>query len=363
MNVLIVVSTSEAVGVAVHVRELVVWVISQGWCPVVVLPKEGWLSSELQSMGVNVVAPSLRYPSSLGLLAVAMGNLTRRYAREVELVHAHGRLALLACWMGTVGRQRSVRVATIHQAHNLRTGGGQSLFGYVEVLLYRRMARVWFVSRHLADAWHPVLKIPGRRVHVIPNWTRSSLSTFTGVKPRGKQVRLLGVGRLSPEKNWAAAVEVLQVLRSRGVNVSLSLIGSGPCKSSLVQLGQRLGVTEYLNFCGAVDNAYTFMPDYDCLVIPSLVESFGLVSLEGFACGLPVVANNIPGLAETVGDAALLVDFGDVGAAAGQIAGLMDSPLAQEAQVRRGLDRVGHFQMSPGLSSSIASFYDAPKGC
>jgi len=57
-------------------------------------------------------------------------------------------------------------------------------------------------------------------------------------------------------------------------------------------------------FTGPVDNDLT--PKYysaaDVVVIPSLYEPFGLVAIEAFACGLPVVATNLGGLSDTVDD-------------------------------------------------------------
>ena len=50
------------------------------------------------------------------------------------------------------------------------------------------------------------------------------------------------------------------------------------------------------------------MHSADILVIPSLWEGFGLIAAEGMACGIPIVASNVPGLSEVIGDAGLKVD-------------------------------------------------------
>jgi glycosyltransferase involved in cell wall biosynthesis len=52
------------------------------------------------------------------------------------------------------------------------------------------------------------------------------------------------------------------------------------------------------------------------VLLPSLYEGFGLTALEGMSCGAPVIASDVSSIPEVVGDAALLVPPGDVGALA-----------------------------------------------
>jgi glycosyltransferase involved in cell wall biosynthesis len=49
----------------------------------------------------------------------------------------------------------------------------------------------------------------------------------------------------------------------------------------------------------------------DLYVQPSRVEGFGIAALEAMASGLPIIASNVPGLAEVVGENGLLFPAGD----------------------------------------------------
>jgi len=72
----------------------------------------------------------------------------------------------------------------------------------------------------------------------------------------------------------------------------------------LVALAQKLGIEQQVQFVGAVQQAQ--LPAYyaaaDVTVVPSWYESFGLVALESMACGTPVVAARVGGLASLVRD-------------------------------------------------------------
>ena len=58
-------------------------------------------------------------------------------------------------------------------------------------------------------------------------------------------------------------------------------------------------------FLGFRRDVAKIMHSSDILVIPSIWEGFGLIAAEGMACGLPIAASNVPGLAEIVGDVGL----------------------------------------------------------
>jgi glycosyltransferase involved in cell wall biosynthesis len=87
----------------------------------------------------------------------------------------------------------------------------------------------------------------------------------------------------------------------------------------------RLGLRDAVVILGPVPDAdlpalYTAA---ELLALPSLHEGFGLPVLEAMACGTPVVAADIPALAETAGGAALLVDPRDASALAAAMRALV----------------------------------------
>jgi len=69
-------------------------------------------------------------------------------------------------------------------------------------------------------------------------------------------------------------------------------------------LVKKLGISEMVGFVGAVEheNMPKFYNAADICVVPSYHESFGMVAVESLACGTPVVASRVGGLATIVQD-------------------------------------------------------------
>jgi glycosyltransferase involved in cell wall biosynthesis len=136
----------------------------------------------------------------------------------------------------------------------------------------------------------------------------------------GEQLRLIYAGRLLAWKGVHFALMAIAQARAKGVDVTLTLVGEGPYRSNLLELANRLGIFPYVKFLGAVPRArlLELYADHHALLFPSLHDSGGMVILESFSRGLPVICLSLGGPGEMVdptcgrvvaatGDEALLV--------------------------------------------------------
>jgi glycogen synthase len=155
-----------------------------------------------------------------------------------------------------------------------------------------RFAKNIAISQAVADR----LPVPAT---VILNAYRSDIFK---PPPNGQKRRhdLIYVGRLIRGKGVGILIEAMRELGRRGVGRKLTIVGIGPDRSEFVRAAEGLSVT----FVGVKRDAElsTLIADHKIMVVPSLEpEPFGIVALEGLACGCLVVASNHGGLPEALG--------------------------------------------------------------
>jgi glycosyltransferase involved in cell wall biosynthesis len=117
-----------------------------------------------------------------------------------------------------------------------------------------------------------------------------------------EQFRVLYVGRLSPEKGVSDLVCAAAILKSRGCQISLRLVGDGPLRNKLEQMVVRKGLCTEVEFQGAkarksLGQQYS-RADITC--VPSHSEPQGLVVLESMLSGTPVVAAATGGIVDMI---------------------------------------------------------------
>ena len=149
---------------------------------------------------------------------------------------------------------------------------------------------------------------------------------------------ILGAGRLTEQKNFAALVEAAAVLRERQRDFRILVAGEGELRSSLQARIADLGLSERMRLLGNVTDLGDLMQAADLFVLPSLWEGLPLVLLEALAAGLPVVATRIRGVAEVIQDGVQgrLVPTRDAAALAAVLEELLENP-----RVRADLSQAG----------------------
>jgi len=120
-----------------------------------------------------------------------------------------------------------------------------------------------------------------------------------------EDVAVLYVGRISFEKNIDKIIKALAIVRDKKINnVKLLLVGEGTAMKELKKLVESLGLESLVKFVGPVnsDMVKYYYQASDVFAFTSTSETFGMVIIEAFASGLPVLAVKAPGAIDIITD-------------------------------------------------------------
>jgi glycosyltransferase involved in cell wall biosynthesis len=130
-----------------------------------------------------------------------------------------------------------------------------------------------------------------------------------------KSVVIAFTGRLVKEKGLELLPKIFEVLLSENDKVRGMIIGDGHFRHDLERSIEEKGLRNSVKFVGPVKNAE--LPSYysftDVFLFPTQREALGIAAMEAMACGVPVVASDLPAIREIItnGVDGILADSGD----------------------------------------------------
>lgn len=203
----------------------------------------------------------------------------------------------------------------------------------------------------------------------IPN---DEAKEFIGVPPEDHM--LLFVGRIEPLKGLDVLIEALgrfcRERENRNSRLFLAVIGGDPSANPeqmsdemahVQALREQYGVNDLVTFLGkrGQDTLPYYYSAADAVVVPSHYESFGMVALEAMACGTPVVASQVGGLAFLVQDGVtgFTVPVGEPEALCGRLRALISD---RRLRIKMG-EQAANFAMEyswPKITDRIVALYE-----
>lgn len=222
---------------------------------------------------------------------------TLRVSKGADVLHANWIYVGLVAWV--VKMIRGIPFVVTLRGSDVQMSQKGRFSICLSRFILHRAAAVTTVSLALKH-WVIEQGVPEDRVTFIRNGTDLS-SDICIVKDPGI-CRLLFVGNLTPIKGVILLIKALSSVLKKETRFSLTVIGEGAEKINLEQEVKKYALNDTVKFIGTVspDRVAGWMSESDCLVLPSLWEGTPNVILEAMACGLPVVASDLPGIRELV---------------------------------------------------------------
>jgi glycosyltransferase involved in cell wall biosynthesis len=356
MKVLHVINSLILAGAETLLKDVVLGLDARGLGNAVAVLKvlDSPLEHELQQAGI----PFLALPES-GIYSARHIAPLARHMEGFDLVHVHLFPAQLFAAMAARRIKHPPLLLTTE--HGTATNRRRFWLRPIDRWLYRQYRLVACNSAATASSLSEWVPATASKTRVVPNGIL--VERFSNATAAGRQEvfqtpatgpLLISVARLAPPKDHATLLRAL----TRVQGTDLALVGDGELRPALQALARDLGIGERVHFLGRRADVSRLLKMADLFVHSSRDEGFGLAALEAMAAGVPVVATNVPGLAEVVGAAAVLTPPGDDAALAAAISSLLASPERRNNLSRAGRERAQQFSLDSTVEAYLR-FYES----
>jgi L-malate glycosyltransferase len=239
-----------------------------------------------------------------------------------------------------LGRAAPVLIGTLHGT-DISSYGQDPVKGRALAASLQNLDRLTTVSvsyAHLASQVFGLSTCP----EVIPNFvdlSRFRPQTHSGLDPNmlsigspsGCKAKIIHVSNFRPVKDPQSAARIFLGIREK-IEVEFWLVGDGPEIGAIKTIFAQNGREQDVRFWGLRRDVAPILAQAHLLLMTSLSESFCLAALEAMACGLPVLATNVGGLAEVVVDGltGFLFPVGDLASAIDLAVDLLSDPVRRQ---------------------------------
>ncbi len=276
--------------------------------------------------------PLFEYPPYDLVLATKMAEVMTRYDLDILHVHyaiPHSISAYLAKMM--LSDRVVPFVTTLHGTDITLVGNDRSYLPITRFGIEQSDA-VTAVSEYLRRRTIEEFQIR-RPVTVVPNFV--DCNVYGPAKDKSIRSKfanedegiLIHISNFRPVKRIEDVIAIFSLVRQKR-KARLLMVGDGPDRPKAEWLANTHGVAGEVLFVGKQSNMTQLLSISDILLLPSDLESFGLVALEAMACEVPVIATRVGGVPEVVrhGVDGFLYDVGDVSSMAEGCLAILDNP-------------------------------------
>lgn len=220
-----------------------------------------------------------------------------------DIIHVHvlTRLGLIAWWQKIV--HGTPYIITEHWSRYLP---GNDFSGFLRKRLTRFVVKHASAVTTVTDILAEAMRNHGlnnRNYVIVPNVV--DINVFKPVKHDNPIPKIIHISCFeNKSKNITGLIDALSILENKNVDFQCVFIGNGIDYNEVRAYSKKLKKQENISFTGVLegDAVAGQLASGDFLVLSSNYETQGVVLLEAFACGLPVVSTNVGGIPEIVNE-------------------------------------------------------------
>jgi glycosyltransferase involved in cell wall biosynthesis len=211
--------------------------------------------------------------------------------KRPDIIHAHGFKAAFYAHFTTPKAAKLVITHHGKTGHTLKV----KIYEFIEDQIMKRSDAVIAVSQDMKN----VLSVSGidkNKIMVVENFMTTKVLTK---KPTDTMpLKLLFVGRLSPEKGCSVLIDAMKLVQKD--DFCLTILGDGLEREMLQKKVKDLELSGAITFAGFKQNVNDYLSICDAIVMPSFREGQPLSLIEACCMGVPVIASNVGGIPELV---------------------------------------------------------------
>jgi glycosyltransferase involved in cell wall biosynthesis len=339
----------------------------------VTLGRPGSFVTALEALGVRAWALSALGRRSYPRAVLRLWRLVRRESVDILHLHLFEPTVLGLVVAALTGRPTIVTRHHSDAIHRLPAGLKRSAYSALERWVGRKARHIIAPSQRVHDVLTRVEGVPAGKVSLIPyGQTPERFEAIRRNDPlrvrRELGLGLLGspllvcVSRLHEEKGHRYLFEALASLRPEFPGATLCLLGTGPEHAALLASARRLGIDPAVRFLGWRDDALQVMWSADLIVHPSLHEALPSAVIEAVMLGRPVVATDVSGVRDVLGQASeygFVVPAGDSEALGRAMRDALRGLEAARERAERGRAHVFQYMDAARVAREYVACYKA----
>lgn len=277
------------------------------------------------------------------------------YFRRYEILHVHLFPALYVVVLAKILAFSKIKlIFTEHSTGNRRMT--HPLFKHIDKFFYSHYSKVICITTQVKEKLIKNLGISTNKLVIINNGI--ALKKIQGAKKNTradyqfdeKDKLLIMVAGFRIEKDQKTVISALAKLPEQ---YKLILVGDGDHRQACEALTKLLNLEKRVFFYGIRTDIYPLMKMCDMAILSSHWEGFGLSAVESMACGLPTIVSNVPGLADTVGDAGVTFEKGNVVQLVTQIQNIFEDSGFYNRLVEKGKIKASQFGISSMVDAQV----------
>lgn len=304
IKILYIITLSELGGAQSHLHDLITNLPSN-IDPYLVAGKRGWLTDELEAIGVKVeiVETLVRHISPVKDIK-AIFDIKKIIERiNPDIVHCHSSKA------GFIGRIAAeiCGVKSVFTAHGWAFTEGvpktnKNIYSFLEKSIANWTAKIICVSEYDRKLALQVMPRQKEKLVAIHNCIPDKIFAKNTQINDQETIKLIMVGRFSPQKNFCSLLRALSILKKEQIIFETSLVGEGTDFIKTKDFAQELDLSTDVKFLGARTDVDKLLVEHDVFLLITNWEGFPITILEAMREGLPIIASDVGGVSEAVRD-------------------------------------------------------------